>query len=82
MYQENSVLAEVSRSSILTRKVRWLGYRDRESGHTLGVAFGFRVFQVERIAQRFQGDIVGALKTAHGGLQLIGTGWTKDSRFV
>ena len=48
------------------------GYRERRD--SAGVAFGFRVFQVERVAQSLQGNVVGALQIGHGSLKLIGAG--------
>ena len=40
------------------------GNRNGESGHSLGVAFGLAVFQIQRIAQSFQRDVIGPLQIA------------------
>ena len=47
---------------------------DGEGGHALGVAFGFGILQVERIAQRLQGDVIGALQVGERATQHIGAG--------
>ena len=36
--------------------------------------FGFTVFQIQRVAQRLERDVVRTLQVSHGGLQLIGAG--------
>ena len=60
----NFVRAEAHRTSNRNRKRR----------HALGVAFGLSVFQVERVAQSFQRDVVGALQVIHGFAQLLSPG--------
>ncbi len=41
-----------------------LGNRNGEGGHAPGMAFGLTIFQIERIAQSFQRDVIGALQIA------------------
>ena len=41
-----------------------------KGGNTFGVALGLGVFQVQRVAQSFQSDVVGALKVRHGAVGL------------
>ena len=50
------------------------GQRDGVSGDALGVAFGFGVLQVERVAQRLERDVVGVLQIFHGLAQHLGAG--------
>jgi len=49
------------------------GDGDGECSHPFGVAFGFSILQIQCIAQRFQRDVVGALKIGPRFFQLPGT---------
>src|SRR4029077_7783941 len=57
---------------LLARHAHGAGDGDGKSGDAAGVAFGFRVLEIEGIAKSLQRDVVGALQVAHGGLKLIG----------
>ena len=51
---------------LVARQAHGPGHGDGEGGDALGVALGLGVLQVERVAQRFQGDVVGAFQVLHG----------------
>ena len=47
---------------------------DGEGGHAPGMAFGLGVLEVERIAQGFEGDVIGLLQVGKRRFPLLGTG--------
>ena len=47
---------------------------DGVSGDALGVAFGFGVLEIQRVAERFERDVVGVLEIFHGVAQHFGAG--------
>ena len=50
------------------------GQGDGVSGYALGMAFGLGVFEIQRVAQRFQRHVVGVLQILHGLAQHLGAG--------
>src|SRR5437660_1668631 len=50
----------------LSRQSHGAGNRDGECGNALGVAFGLRILQIQRIAQGLQSNVVRSFQVGHG----------------
>ena len=48
------------------------GNSDSKGRYTFGMAFSFGILKVQRVAQSFQSDVIGALQIGHGLSQLFG----------
>ncbi len=77
----NGHLADVVQKSaarddldFVRRNAHGASQRDGVGGDALGVAFGFGVLRVERVAQGFKRDVVGVLEIFHGVAQHFGAG--------
>ena len=66
--------------NLISGSAHGAGDGDGECGDALGVAFGLGILEVERIAQGFQSDVVGALQFGDGGCAVA---WCEpaDQRF-
>ncbi len=58
----------------LGRNAHGAGQGDGVGGDALGVAFGFGVLEVEGVAERLEGDVVGVLQIFHGVAQHLSAG--------
>ena len=59
---------------LLRRNAHGAGQGDGIGGDALGVAFGLRVLEVEGVAERLEGDVVGVFQILHGVAQHLGAG--------
>ena len=59
---------------LLRRQLHRARQGNRVRGHPPGVALGLRIFQVQRVAQRLQRDVVGPLQVPDRAVQHLGAG--------